>query len=281
MEAKSMGNETQLLNPGNLYQEALREHPEYGEISQNRIISLISDTTSEIEHLERVGEKEKSRIVMSPEIAKNIAAIWIISGPGTYDLPAKDDKYKDFEWAWGMDRTRLNHGAFLARKIAEARSGEDFSGGTFVDIKQRKQKIESMIKQFGPDIVYNGTQLENDTVADVLTREETIIPEEKVNIIGGDIKITLDQVRTFQLPYELNENEELAIVSHAPQLARIMHMINKYQSFQSGTKVRLFPVPTPESGKAEYAKMETLGLLRYVYLDGDATEAGYPYALNT
>jgi hypothetical protein len=280
MENKLIGNEIPPLNANNLYEEALREHHEYKYFSQPKIKSLIAGTLSEIAVLEDVGEKEWSKIEMPTNIAKNIAVIWVVSGPGTYDQPTKDDVYNHLPWAKWMDRNRIDHACFLTRKVAEARSGEDFSSGPLSDIKQRKQRIKELIKQFGPNIIYNGTQFENDTVADVLTREGTIIPEEKVNIIGGDIKITLDQVKTLQLPC-LNEDEELAIVSHAPQLARIMHMINKYQPFPNGTKVRLFPVPTPKSGKAEYAKMETLGLLRYVYLDHEATEESYPYAFNS
>lgn len=275
MESRIQCTETG-IDQEELYQQAVEEHPEYLKFPQNEIKQLISEILDETARLERVGEREKTRIEVPDDVLINIAVVWIISGPGTYDSSTKDDKYKDFVWSRGMDRTRLNHGAILARIIAEAKSGQHFTG-SIVDIVQRKKQIKQMVTDYGPELIYNGTQLENDTVVDVLSRSDTVIPREKVHIIRGDIKTTLDQVKTFKLPIELKDGEELAIVSHAPHLVRIMHMINKYRPFPEGTKVRLFPVPTPHDGKNEYVRMETLGLLRYIYLDHEATREVYPY----
>lgn len=278
MESKTNTFEAN-IDPVNLYKLAVEERPEYFKYSQNEIKRLISDTVSEIDMLEKIGEKEREKITDSPGVLQNIAVVWVISGPGTYDLPTKEDKYKDLEWAKGMDRARLNHGAVLARAITKARSGP--LEGSLMDIVERKRKTKEIIKNYGPEIVYNGTEQENDTVFNVLSRKGVVIPEEKVHIIRGDIETTLDQVKTFKLPVELKENEELAIISHAPHLARIMHMINKHKPFPEGTRIRLFPVPTPENGKEEYAKMETLGLLRYIYLDNEATIESYPYNITS
>lgn len=267
-------------DPEKLYTQAIAEHLEYLTFSQTEIKDLISNTVEEIAHLERIGEKDKAQIESPVAVLKNIAVVWIISGPGTYDLPSKDDKYNNFPWARGMDRARLNHGAMLARRIAESRSGQKFDG-PLGDVALRKRMMKETIENYGPEMVYNGTQLENDTVLDVLSREGTVIPEGKVHIIRGNIKTTLDQVKTFKLPVELNENEELAIISHAPHLVRIMNMINKNPPFPTRTKVRLFPVPTLVSGRTKYAEMETLGLLRYVYLDNESTVKRYPYLVSS
>lgn len=278
MESDSKAQETRLVVT-ELYGQAIMEYPEYLKFPQEDITKLISNTINKITDLEDIGKEDANGIETDINILKNIGAVWIFSGPGTYDNPTKDDKYNKFEWAKGMDRKRLNHGALLARKITEAKCGQHLSG-SMVEINQRKQQTKQMIRYYGPKIIYNGTQLENDTVINVLSREGVVIPRENVNTIYGNIKTTLDQVKTFKLPVKLNTNEELAIVSHAPHLVRIMHMVNKYKPFPGGTKVRLFPIPTIESGKNEYMYMEILGLLRYVYLDKKSTYEGYPYKLS-
>ena len=266
--------------PTLLYDQAIAEHPEYQQISQVEMLGLISKSFKEIAYFEKIGEADKNRMDIKPEILNNIGAIWIFSGPGTYDEPTKDDKYKSFPWARGMDRARLSHGARIARMIAESKSGQ-MSSGSFADIVERKRQTKQIIQDNGPEIIYNGTELENSTVSDVLSREGVIIPGGKVHLIGGEIKTTLDQVKTFQLPGKLGPDQELSIVSHAPQLLRIIHMLNKYRPFPTGTKIRLFPVPTPQDGKTEYARMEVSGVLRYVYIDKEATVEPYPYSVSS
>ncbi|MBI4085843.1 MAG: hypothetical protein HY433_01200 [Candidatus Liptonbacteria bacterium] len=275
------------FNPDELYRKALADHTDYGNLPESEIKALITEIAQEIKQLEEVGEKEKARIEMPAETAKKIGAIWVNSGVGTYDTPLKEKErgvYKNLPWIQWADRQRLNHAAILARKVAEARSGENFDRGSLASIKERKAKIKEMIGRYGPKIIYNGTELEDDTVADVLSREGTIIPEDDVIIIRGSVERpiinTLDTVKTLKLPPEFRDDQELAIVAHAPHLARIMRMLNKQPPFPRTTKVRLFPVPTPEAGKKEYAELEILGILNYVLRRGVAEKESYPYVMN-
>ncbi|GEM_PF-6693454 len=275
------------FNPNELYQEALRDHSDYGSLPESEVKAFITEIAEEIRRLEEIGEKEKARIEMPSETAKKIGTIWAFSGVGTYDTPVKEserDVYKNLPWIQWADRANLNHTAILARTVAKAKSGENFDRGPKADIKTRKQKIKAMINRYGPKIIYNGVELENDTVADVLSREGTIIPEDNVTIIRGTaerpIVNTLDVVRTFQLPPEFSGDQELAIVAPAPQLARIMRMINKQPPFPRTTKVRLFPLPTPEAGKKSYAELEILGVLNYALRRQVADKEPYPYVVN-
>lgn len=276
------------FNPDELYRKALEEHPdEYRSLPESEVKAFITEIAEEIKRLEEIGEKEKARIEMPAETAKKIGAIWVNSGVGTYDTPVKEKErgvYKNLPWIRWADRARLNHAAILARKVAEARSGENFDSGSLADIKARKGKIKAMIERYGPKIIYNGAELENDTVADVLSREGTIIPEDNVSIIRGSaehpIVNTLDTVKTLELPLGFTDYQELAIVAHAPHLARIMRMVNKQPPFPRTTKVRLFPVPTPEAGKEEYAELEILGILNYALRKGVADKESYPYTVN-
>ncbi|MGA2911085.1 MAG: hypothetical protein ABSE17_00390 [Candidatus Levyibacteriota bacterium] len=268
-----------------VYDKALKEHPSFKTFSQDEIRRLIRTSVDEIAELEAVGEKDKARFEVSTEILQNIGAIWVLSGPGTFDSPTKEDSYNHLSWARWMDRERLNHAAILARKVAEVKSGEGPAVGFLDTIQQRIGITKRMIEQYGPQIVYNGTKLEDDTVASVLGRRGVIIPRDKVDIRRGDIKITLDQIRDFELPEGFSPNQELAIISHAPQLLRVTHMLNAAMDdlkppFPPGTKIRLFPVPTQRFGQKEYATMEVMGLLKYHYLDRVATIDPYPYQVS-
>ena len=285
---ESLNSTNEQFNPDELYRKALEDHPdEYRSLPESEVKALITEIAEEIKRLEEVGEKEKARIEMPPETAKKIGAIWVNSGVGTYDTPLKEKErgvYKDLPWMQWADRARLNHAAILARKVAEARSGENFDRGSLASIKERKAKIKEMISRYGPKIICNGSEIENDSVAEVLAREGTIIPEDAVTIIQGTaehpIVNTLDTVKTLKLPPEFRDDQELAIVAHAPHLARIMRMINKQPPFPRTTKVRLFPVPTPEAGKKEYAELEILGILNYALRKGVADKESYPYVVN-
>lgn len=275
------------FDPRPLYEQALRERPEYAAIPEAEILALISQVAKELRVLEEAGERQKSRIELPPEEAKKIAAIWVLSGVGTYDIPLKPkerDVYKQLPWIQWADRARLHHAAFLARKVAEARSGQDFNKGSLADLEERKEKIKALIAEYGPDIIYNGTEVENATVEDVLAREGIIIPASRVVVIHGTdghpIVNTADNIKTLGLPRPLSPGEELAIVAHAPHLVRVMRILNKFKPLPEGTRVRLFPLPTPSEGKAEYRDMEILGILNYVYRKKEATAEPYPYEVN-
>jgi len=262
------------------YDYAIRRNENLKIISESEIKPFIASLIKEIDSLEETAERDKKKFELPDEIAKNIGAIWVFSGSGTYFEPKKDDRYKDFPWADWMDRTRLDHAVRLTRKIAEKVSGQNFRA-PLSKIDQTKDKIKKSISRHGPYIIYNGAPLENKGVAKALTQKGVIIPDEKVKIIEDDIINTIDQIKTFKLPDEFREGKELALIAHAPHLARIIRIINKYKPFPEDTKIRLFPVPTPGAeGKREYAKMEISGTLYFSYITHDATKEPYPYEVS-
>lgn len=266
-----------------VYESAVNEHEALKRFSPDEIKQFIDDILREMELLEEIAARDNRELHLSDDIAKKIEAIWVLSGPGTYDDPVKEDRYRDYPWARGMDRARLNYAARIAKRVAEARSGKSFDRGGLSSLRKRKELTKESILESGPYIIYNGRPDENAVVRDVLTREGIIIPQEKVLVMGEGIDKSVDQVKTVHLPEDFDiEHDELAIVSHAPQLVRIMRMINRYKPFPEGTKIRLLPIVTPEGGKAEYALMETRGILYYTFLspDRDAAKKSYPYVVN-
>lgn len=263
-----------------LYNYAIGRNEALKAIPESEIRFFIGELVREVDLLEKVAERDKQQFDLPEEIARKIGAIWVFAGAGTYFEPRKEDPYKTYPWAEWMDRRRLNHATRLTRKITETVSGQNFKM-PLSKIEDAKKTIKKAILEHGPYIIYNGTHIENSAVAQALSQEGVIIPSEKVKIIEAEIKKTVDQIKTFELPDNFNlEEKEVAIVACAPQMLRITRMINKYKPFSESIKIRLFPVPTPREGKEEYAKMEVSGSLYYTYITADATKEPYPYELS-
>ena len=262
----------------NCYDYATGRNEALKSIARSELELFIDEAIKEIDLLEQVAEHDQGKFDLPREIAENIGTVWVFSGPGSYFEPKKEDRYKNYPWANWMDRKRLNHATRLIREITERLSGQNFKA-PLSEIISAKRKIKEAILNYGPRVIYNGTPIENETVAKVLSEEGVIIPTEKVDIIEQDIKNTLDQITTI-LPEKFEKEKEIALVSHAPHLMRILRIINKYQPFPKGTKIRLFPLSTPMEGREEYAKMEISGALYYTYITQNATKQPYPYEIS-
>ncbi len=266
-----------------IYRSALAEHGEFKEVPAEEMRSLIGTVLSEMEELEAAADPKNALAAITPEIANSITALWDFSGPGTYDDPVKEDRYKDKSWARGMDRARLNYAAWLVRKITEMRDPGIAQKGPIDEAAERSNRARQSIREVGPTLIYNGTSEENAVVVDVLTREGIIIPSEKAHVMGEGIKNTVDQIKTFSLPENLHEpGKEIGLISHAPHLIRVAHMLNRYQSIPPDMDIRFFPIKTPEDGREEYTAMEIRGILYYIYLskNHDAAKEPYPYIVH-
>lgn len=256
-----------------ILKDALQENPSLAKVEEPKVKSLIRGTLLEIDHLEQAAKQPN--LPKTSDQARKIKVIWCFSGPGTYDLPFKEDRYKDKPWARFMDRRRLNYSAWLMKRITEITLGRSLDG-----IKD-PQGMKAAIYGFGPYLIYNGTADENETVRNVLTRQGVAISKEKVHIIDAGIDRTFDQIRSFSLPpgLELTDGDKIALVSHSPHLIRILHMLNKVKSLPQSAKVQVFPIIAPTEGQQEYAQMEVRGLLYSAFISGEAEQTVYPYLL--
>jgi hypothetical protein len=263
-----------------VYHGAITEHPEFITKDPEVLKQVAAQALARIVELEFVAQQP---IVINPETAEDIGTLWIFSGTGSYDAPFKGEdnpRWREESWMGGADRSRMMRATYLARKIAEARSGQSIPKETKIDTK-RVQAARELIAEFGPDIVYSGYPIENRNAEAVLERPSTIIPLEKVTIIDGDLKVTADQVKTFRYPDSpRSKDKEVLMVSGATQLAaRIPHIINKYKPFVEGSLPYVSPVRTPEGGRRQSALMEARGLLWYIYGAKLADEKPYNYQL--
>lgn len=268
------------IRVNNFYDYATKRNEVLKNVPESQVKLFIGELIKEIDLLEEVAERDKGKLDLPDDIAKKIGAIWEVSGVGTYFEPqGEGSRYKDYPWSDWMDRARLNYTAMLIRKITEKASGQDFKA-PLSEIALAKKRTKEAISKYGPYVIYNGGQLQDEAVLKILAQEGTIIPKEKAEVIGGNIDNTINQMKTFKLPDGFEKGKEIAIVAHAPQLVRILRMINRYKPFPEGTKIRLFPVPTPAEGKEQYAKMEVSGTLYYTLITKDATEEPYPYEIS-
>lgn len=216
------------------------------------------------------------------EIHQDTDVVWVVSGPGAYSLtiwPFEDkaDHYRDLPWTRKMDRHRLRTGAALVHEITAKRTGKKVEAVTREDIRQ-----------YGPWFMYNATEAENQHVKAVLDQESVKIPPEKLFIYhefkdeSGEtrqIVKTIDQIQGLRFP-EGGRPRRVAVVSHAPHLMRLLHMLGKYPDRgPEGAIVQPFPIKTPKEGRLAYPELETKGLLYYIFQAGVAAKEPYPYHL--
>ncbi len=258
--------------------DAGNENPQLKELDQSNLQRTIRDSLAEIAKYEKAARVPN--LPKTSEEASRIKVIWDLSGPGTYDLPFKEDRYKDKPWAKFMDRRRLNYSAWLMRKIVEIRTGKQFDGTK--DLEALRQAI----KKYSPNLVYNGTPEENRTIEDVLNRNHVIVPQDKILVIASQLNQrnqvrTVEQMKSFHLPVgiEIDEGDAIAVVTHAPHMLRVMHMAEQFKPFPPQAEIKLFPIPSPKEGLQEFSEMEARGLLYYQYISHEAASESHPYSL--
>ena len=253
-----------------IYRTAIHEHTLLRDIPPLTLKQIIAAELHRIGLFEKAAhEDELGHMMISREMAQNIGAVWAIAGTGTYREPVTivdNPLLRDKPWAMWMDKHRIDRAVGLIKQLTVLRT-------------EVATDLESAIAENGPYFIYNGYNFQNAVLEEVITHE-ALLPKAKVRIISGDLKITVDQIKSFALPSDKAlKGKGIAIVSHAPHLCRIVHMIERYQPFPVGTPLYLFPLPTPDLGKDEFSFMEIKGLLYYIFVAKDASEEAYPYRI--
>ena len=252
----------------NIYNKSLAQHQEFSALDKNELLKAIELGLNEINKMEYLSEKENIESSLTKDIAHKIAVLWDFSGPGVYSGPDRDDRYKDIPWTRNMERDRLNYTFAIFKKIT----------------KLLESKMNIFLRKNKPIILYNGTIDENNKLRNVIKTGEVDIPKEKFIIIDNEnIHSTNDQIKTIIWPKELHKHgKEIGLISHAPHLWRIVHVLNQYDNLPKDMKIRLFPIKTPENKTKEYAEMEIMGLLYYSYVakEKSASTKAYPYIIH-
>lgn len=284
IEDKSRPRESDLFDSelaSAIYQDAFSKNPDYKEKSE-QVRHLIEIALREIAMLETVAEPRIALEALTPEIAKNISAIWVVSASGNYEKPKGKDSWRDIPWADWSDRNRILYGVRLAKKISEVLDPEFTSSvpeRAVRDFKEAKQRIA----RYGPTIIYNATDEMNVIASNALRGPKSIVPLEKSLIMGQGILNTADQMRSFHLPETLHKpGGEIGIVAHSPHFVRILRMLNKYKPLPPDMKIRAFPLKMPHGSEKEYSLLEVRGLLANVYAVNPprATRETHPHIIH-
>lgn len=232
--------------------------------------------------LEAASYNLTAQLPQSPQEARKIKALWVISAPGTYFKAKKKDRYADKQWALWNDRQRINRAFSIGRYITELVSEETLSDNW--------AKVRESINEYGPFIIYNGRPDENEALSQAMKAPWLFLPSpriysaEKVFIINAGVDNTVDNIKSFHLPMSvsINPGDEIGIVIHAPQAVRFLFMLNQLKvSFPDNVIARIFPLPTPANGIPEYPLQELRGLIynRFIVNPPLAATTPYPYTV--
>ena len=138
---------------------------------------------------------------------KNIGAVWVLSGGGSYLLPivnsTSDRIYAKKNWYPGQDKARLDYAKACIDALAS---------------------LSPL-----PVLIYNGTKRQNADLRKAIDRGLFKLPKSRLYIVPGEITRTLDQVTKFSFPPSFNVKKmKLAVLSHSAHLPRILRFMRKY-----------------------------------------------------
>lgn len=243
---------------------------------------FIRDAIGVYKELEEAALNPEAHFLKTADEAAKIKALWVISAPGTYFKPRKEDRYKNKKWSQWNDRQRINYSFEIGRKLAEVKSGHSIS--------RNRVEAEREINTQGPLVVYNGTPEEDNAILEAVKTPWLRIPEgeayprDKVFVINpiDAIDNTVDQIQSFRLPKELKieSGDEIGLVIHTPQAVRFLYILNNFKSvIPEGVRLRVFPLPTPPSGMPEYPLQELRGMTYYRFVVNPpiAADSPFPY----
>lgn len=241
---------------------------------RNRGLSLPDDDA-----LRSVAEKLVTEMFLLERAVGNpderIDVVWVLSGPGSWFKPAKNDRYALHPWARWMDRARIEVGVSLVRAVTAERLGY-VTAHTVSD---------EQIKAHGPHLFYNGRLDEVEAFWRATTEPDFGIPQTIITAVSGftcpddgwqPIETTVDNVRAFRCPTADQPPRRIAVVSHPPQLVRFLHILNRWRTTPDQSMIQLFPVRTPMDGREEYIRHDVQSTLAHIFLAKDATTDPYP-----
>jgi len=270
-----------------VYDSAVLEHPEFAGMDPMELRTFIGRSLGQIAMFEAAARQP---LEVTPEDADRIAIVKIHSSTGSYDEAFKQEDNprlrSDKPWLAWFDRQRVLQGIRLVRKVAEVRSGYTVtlpSNYTEADVMQARAETKEQIAAYGPAIMYSGYPVETQKAEEVLRRPGGVIPEEKALIIHGNPHNTVEGAQLLVDAFEkydhlLEGRRQIAIVTHAPHLERVLHIMDKYPYLPAGSNVPFVsPVATPEAGVHDFATMEARGLLYYAWLADTASKEQHQF----
>lgn len=195
------------------------------------------------------------------EILKKVRAIWVLSGSGSYLKPLIDVESDQANinnlWYHGTDKARLDY----AEQWLSAYS-----------------KI--LPANFRPILIYNGLKEQQKDLFKAIEEKKCKIALDQVYIAPGDNIRTIDQVKNFSFPPNLDLNNGfLGILSHLTHLPRILRFMGKNRKIFKNIKALVLPLNLKNTeDQVKMAKPEVKGIFDYIQ-KGKAAIDPYSYRL--
>lgn len=273
-----------------------KESREFINIQADEIGKIIKDSLVSAQEIEEAA-RNPNRWDIPKEIIDSAALIVDFSAPGTYYQPKKDDKYKEFNWSWNMDRERADTSACLGIHLAGLATNNDFSeftrhtllDGLDQQLNSKRESAKKAIIEKGLHFLYLGTRQESEAIRKVIHTPNSFIPPQQVEVIDKGIDNTVEQVlalksyldsylKTDKNPAGFILPDSSIIIPMGLQAIRAFPILEKFKAIPEGIKVVLFPIATPLSGMREYVSLETKGRVYYT-LTGKGARQPIPYTL--
>lgn len=308
---------SELPSTNDVLVEALRQRADlFTRVGEERSRRFISQALEEIGQLELVARDRSALAPRTPQEASQVKAIIVLSAAGTYLKPVKDDRYKDFGWARGMDHERLNLAGYMMRKITEMKTGRKLTNDP--------ELFREYTEKYGPDLLYSGRpdeiedvlkslqasyihlpQKDRRQLLSALELPNVYMPPERVHILKGEIDNTVHQIQQLYVPEEIGITSEdtVGLVVHTPQAVRVLRNIqsvvdaNKqaYENGQQapfpnfpfrkgGPRLKIYPLAIPRDPDThiktkQYPTLEICGMIYYTFYSSPplTAETSYPH----
>lgn len=260
--------------------DVLRARSQEGSLSMpdSDIEHLASDCLSEINRIE-MAARNPDRWKISASDAKHTRLIVDFSGPGTYLLPFKEDRYVSKPWAALMDRKRADTAAILGIHLAGIVTGNDYSvftklrllDGLDPSLNELRPDVQKSIYDANIHFLYLGTHQEAKAIHKAVQSPSSFIPPYMVDVIENfedrPIDNTTDQVLALKEFFRnktniFQPNDRIDFVL-GPQAVRVFRMCRQFEAIPQALVSQVFPEPTPEIGIHEYPLNEIRGAIFY------------------
>lgn len=203
--------------------------------------SIQSELDVMIQSADKLPEKKDM------EILKKVRAVWVLSGSGSYFVPlsnsTSDQANINNLWYYGTDRARLDYVAQWLLSYAKV-----------------------LPKHLQPVLIYNGVKNQQEDLIKAIQTGKYKVPLGKIFFPPGDNTRTIDQIKNFALPPNINlEDGYLGVLSHAPHLLRTLKFMKKNQMIFGKIKILALPLKLKdEKDQNAMNKPEIKGMLDYV-----------------
>lgn len=263
----------------------------------DEIKNIIKDSMLQALRIEEAA-RNPGRWNIPKDIVKKTALIVDFSAPGTYYQPRKEDRYKDYNWSWDMDRQRADISAILGIYMSGLATGNDFSvftegellDGMNTGLNNQKDRVREALIARNMRFLYLGRKDEADAIRKVIQTRSSFVPPCLVDVIGDTLDInTVGQVKQLKeyiacnIKSEDNPNgfilpDSYVVLPIGLQAMRVLTTMNQFNAIPDGLKIAVFPIATSPNGINEYALLETKGRVFYT-LTGQAAMESFPYIL--